>query len=69
MNQVMNKWDDVVIYKFAADLIDCIDDRHRIKVFTIYIKHYNESASDLLSTAIYYYKHLEESFRKLLILI
>lgn len=69
MNQIIGIWDDVILYKLAADLIDCTEDSDRIKVFIVYIKQYSESASDLLDVATYYYKHLEESFRKLLILI
>jgi hypothetical protein len=71
MNKIIGQWNNVIFYKLATDLIDCIDDKDRIKTFINYNKIYNDAliSNDLLSIAIYYYPHLEESFRKYIILI
>lgn len=69
INKAIGQWDDVLYFKLALDLVDCTDDKQRIKIFIIYIKKHSELMSELLSVAIYICPKLEESFTKLIILI
>jgi hypothetical protein len=73
INEVIGKWNDVILFKLAKDLIDSVDDKDKIKIFISFIKNFNDNnpytVKDLLSIAIYTCPHLEESFKKLIILI